>query len=75
MSGMCFGWIEDQDKDLSPSATENTPLVEARKRAEKLNLDVQADQYKGKMKRHSSGIYYTEGDDSLKTLDEILEMD
>lgn len=62
MSGMCFGWIEDMG---------NTPLVEARKRAEKLNLDVQADQYKGKMRRHSSGIYYTD-EESLKTFEETL---
>ena len=53
-SGMAFGWIEDQP---------NSPLVEARKRAEALNLDVQRDVYARKMRRHPSGMYYTAGEE------------
>jgi hypothetical protein len=54
-SGIAFGWIEDQP---------DNPLVEARKRAETLGLDVQREIYAGKMKRHANGIYYTEGSES-----------
>jgi hypothetical protein len=54
-SGMCFGWIEDQP---------DSPLVEARKRAEAKGLNVQREIYAGKMKRHPSGMYYTEGSEA-----------
>lgn len=54
-SGMCFGWLEDQP---------DHPLVEARKRAEALGLDVQRETYAGKMKRHPSGMYYTAGSEA-----------
>lgn len=54
-SGMTFGWFED--RPLSP-------LVEARKRAEARGLDVEREQWAGKMKRHGSGIYYVAGNEA-----------
>lgn len=49
-SGMCFGWIEDYQPDH--------PLVEARKRAEAMGLDVQRERFAGRMRRYSSWMYY-----------------
>ncbi len=60
-SGMCFGWIDDQP---------GSPLVEARKRAEALGLDVQREMYASRMRRHSSGMYYIAG--SEKDIEEIF---
>lgn len=54
-SGLGFGWIEEGGV---------RPLVEARKRAEALGLDVRREQYAGKMRRHSSGMYYTVGQEA-----------
>lgn len=47
-SGMCFGYIEDRP---------DHPLVEARKRAEALGLDVERDKWAGKMHRLPNGSY------------------
>lgn len=46
-SGLCFGWIDDRP---------HSPLVEARRRAEALGLDVRRDYYAGNMVRMSNGM-------------------
>ncbi len=52
MSGMCFGWMDDQPAH---------PLVIARQRAEERGLNVEREIYAGKMKRGRGGIiYYSE---------------
>lgn len=55
-SGMCFGWTEDRP---------DHPLVEARKRAEALGLDVEREKWAGKMRRHRGGFYYTAGNEDM----------
>lgn len=51
LSGLSFGWAPGDN---------TSPLVVARKLAQRKGLDVRQEQYDGKLKRHPSGMLYEE---------------